>query len=137
MAIMTRKKLEKLYYLKKELRMWEKRKAELQADIALSLPSPDGMPHSRTNNIDNPTQRKAIKLAEADKHIQAQILRIKKATREIEQFIMTIDDPETRMIVEYRCVYNMHWDIIGDKAGYSERQCKRKYKALLDTLKHT
>lgn len=131
---MTRKDLEQLYYLRKELKMWERRKAELQADIAMSLPSPDGIPYSRTNNIDNPTQRKAIKLAEADKHIQKQIRRIKKATKEIEKFIMTIEDPEMRMIVEYRCVYNMKWDKVGKIVGYSKRQCIRKYDKIIELI---
>lgn len=132
---MTKKKLEQIYYLKKELRMWQRRLSELQADIAISPQAPNGMPHSQTNNTDDPTQRKAMKLAEADAHIQRQIRRIEKATREIEQFITTIEDSEMRMLVEYRCIYNMHWDEISNKAGYSERQCRRKYTDFIQTLK--
>lgn len=130
---MTRKDLEQIYFLRKELKMWEKRKAELQADIALSLPSPNGMPYSRTNNIDNPTQKKAIKLAETDKHIQAQICKIKKVTKEIEQFIMTIDDPEMRMIVEYRCIYNWTWEEIGREIGRDYSYSRRLYYDYLKT----
>ena len=47
--------------------MWQRRLAELQADIALSPTVMDGMPYTQTNSVGSPTEKKAIKLAEVAK----------------------------------------------------------------------
>ena len=46
---MTKRELEQIYLLHKELKMWQNRLSELEADIALSPKEMDGMPYSRTN----------------------------------------------------------------------------------------
>lgn len=132
---MTREKLESVYYLKKELRMWKRRLAEIQADIAQSPAAPDGMPYSRTNKTTDPTQKKAIQLSEADAHIKKQIKKIEKAEAEVERYIITIKDPILKLIVEYRCIYNMNWQEIGEDVGYTERHCRRKYKSFVKRLR--
>ena len=61
---MTRRDLEKVYYLKRELKMWEKRYEELIADMSQDTVAPDGMPYSRTNKVSSPTESKAIQIAD-------------------------------------------------------------------------
>lgn len=129
---MNREKLESIYCLKKELRMWQERLAELQADIALTGKPMDGMPFANTNAITNPTEQKAIRLMEVDKIIQGRISEIQITIADIEQFILGIEDSEIRQIIEYRCVQCRKWEWIGDKMGYDRTTVSKKYDAYLN-----
>lgn len=114
---MTRKKLEQVYHLNKELSMWQRRLAELQADIALSPKVMDGMPYTQTNNVGSPTEEKAIRLAELAKVIEGKISEIQISLMDIEIYIATIDDSLTRQIVMYRCCQLKSWQEVADKLG--------------------
>lgn len=128
---MTRQELESIYCLKKELRMWQERLAELQSDIALNSKVMDGMPYPNTNAITNPTEQKAIKLMEVAKVIEGKISEIKIAVSDIEKFILAIDDSEMRQIIEYRCVQCKKWEDIGELLGYERTTVAKKYDAYL------
>lgn len=129
---MTRKELESVFCLKKELRMWQERLAELQADIALSPKTIDGMPYSKTNTTSNPTEKKAIRLAEVAKVIEGKISEIQITLADIEEYITSIDDSEMRQIVENRCIRCMKWEQIGALLGYERTTVAKKYAAYLD-----
>ena len=116
---MTRKDLEKVYYLKRELRMWEERLKELYADMAQDTIAPDGMPHSVTNNVGSPTESKAIQIADHIDLIKGKQAEIRVAIREVEAFIVGIEDPLIRQIVELRCVDCMRWDEVAEQIGKS------------------
>ena len=114
---MTRTELERIYYLKKELVMWQERLAELQADIALGTKVLDGMPRSATNGINKPTEDKAVKLQEVSKIVEGKIGEIQYAVGEVEKFILTIEDPLMRLIIEYRCCMLYTWENVADIVG--------------------
>ena len=114
---MTRKELERVYFLKRELKMWEKRLEELYADISQDTKAADGMPHSVTNNVSSPTESKAIQIADHIDMIKGKQAEIRIAIREVEAFIVSIDDPLIRQIVELRCAYCMTWDEVADRIG--------------------
>lgn len=129
---MTRKELESVFCLKKELRIWQERLAELQADIALSPKVMDGMPFSKTNGTSNPTEAKAIRLAGVAKVIEGKISEIQITLADIEEYIVGIDDPELRLIVQCRCIKCMTWERIGEATGYDRTTVSKKYSAYLD-----
>ena len=114
---MTRKELERVYFLKRELKMWEKRLEELYADISQDTKAADGMPHSVTNNVSSPTESKAIQIADHIDMIKGKQAEIRIAIREVEAFIVSIEDPLIRQIVELRCAYCMTWDEVADRIG--------------------
>ena len=114
---MTRKELERVYFLKRELKMWEKRLEELYADISQDTKAADGMPHSVTNNVSSPTESKAIQIADHIDMIKGKQAEIRIAIREVEAFIVGIDDPLIRQIVELRCAYCMTWDEVANRIG--------------------
>lgn len=114
---MTRKELERVYFLKRELKIWEKRLEELYADISQDTPAADGMPHSVTNKISSPTESKAIQIADHIDLIKGKQAEIRVAIREVEAFIVGIDDPLIRQIVELRCAYCMTWEEVADRIG--------------------
>ena len=133
---MTRKKLEQVYHLNKELKMWQQRLMELQADIALSPKVLDGMPYSKTNSVGSPTEAKAIKLAEVAKVIEGKISEIQIALMDIEIFISSIEDSKTRQIVEYRCCMLKSWQEVAQKIGdgYTEDSVRQIYHRFLKDL---
>ena len=116
---MTRRDLEKVYYLKRELKMWERRYDELIADISQDTVAPDGMPYSRTNKVTSPTESKAIQIADHVELIRNHKKKIQIAIREVETFISQIQDPFIRQIVELRCIELKSWNDVADRIGQS------------------
>lgn len=47
--------------------------------------------------------------------------------RKIEEFLGTVKDAETRLIIRLRCVNNMKWEDIGDEIGADRRTVSRKF----------
>ena len=133
---MTRKKLEQVYNLNKELKMWQHRLAELQADIALSPKVIDGMPYTKTNAVGSPTEEKAMRLAECAKVIEGKISEIQLALMEIEIFIASVDDSMMRRILEYRCCKLRSWqdvaDILGE--GYTADSVRQTYHRFIKDI---
>ena len=114
---MTRHDLEKVYWLKRELKMWEDRLKELYADMSQDTVAPDGMPHSVTNRVSNPTENKAVEIADHIDLIKGKQAEIRVAIRDVEAFIVSIEDPLIRQIVELRCVYLLPWENVAEKVG--------------------
>ena len=133
---MTRKDLEQVYYLNNELKMWQRRLADLQADIALSPKVMDGMPYSKTNAVSSPTEIKALRIAELSRIIEGKISEIQVTLLDIEAFIVTIEDSLLRQIVEYRCCKLMQWKDIANKIGdgYTEEAVRQSYHRFVKTL---
>lgn len=133
---MSRKELERIFYLKKELSMWQDRLRELQYDIALSPKVIDGMPFQNTNSTSDPTQQKAIRLAEVSNVIKGKIAEIQFSIAEIEKFIISIDDSLIRMIIEYRCVNLLKWEEIAGRLGegYTAESVRQTYHRFVDKM---
>lgn len=133
---MTRKELERIYYLKRELKMWQKRFEELAADMSQDTIAADGLPHSVTNNIGRPTENKAILLADHAELIREHMHKIGIAIREVEAFIATIDDPLIRQIVECRCVKCMSWKEVADQCddGTTAECVRQTYNRFVKTI---
>lgn len=130
---MTRKDLERVYHLKRELKMWERRYNELIADISQDTPAPDGMPHSVTNKINSPTEEKAIMIADQIDAIRGKKAELRILIREIEVFICSIKDPVISQIVEYRCVQCLQWDTVAERIGstYTPDSIRKMYSRYL------
>jgi len=134
---MTRQNLEQVFWLKKELKMWQKKLADLQADIAMSPKPLDGMPFQNTNETSDPTANKAIKLQEVAKVIEGKMAEIQLAVAEIDAFIPTVTDSLLRQVLEYRCCKLLSWDDIagqmgGDMTPENARQIYHRFVKSLD-----
>lgn len=130
---MTRKELERIFYLKRELRMWERRYNELIADMSQDSVSADGMPYSQTNKITRPTESKAIQIADHAELIRGKAAEIRVAIREVEAFIVGIEDPLVRQIVELRCIKLKSWNDIADQCedGTTAEAVRQTYNRYL------
>ena len=133
---MTRKALERIYWLKRELKMWEDRLHELEADMSTDTPSADGMPHSTTNAVKSPTEDKAILIADHYSIISGKAAELRMAIKEVETFIVNIDDPILSQIIEYRCVKLKAWEDVAETMGkqYTSDNVRQIYHRFVQTL---
>lgn len=135
---MTKEKLESVYWLRKELRHWQERYAELQADIALSPKVLDGMPFQNTNTTSNPTEVKGIKLYECTKAINAKMVEINNTLTEIDKFLLDLQakDSFISYILWARCENLLKWDAIAETCGegYTADAVRQAYHRFVDTL---
>lgn len=128
---MTRKDLESVHCLTKELKMWQNRLQELQYDIALSPKVLDGMPFQNTNETSSPTEKKAIEMADLCSIIEGRIKEIQYKRYEIDRFAMNIDDVVIRQIIEMRCSMCKTWEEIGDALHMDRTTAYRKYDTFM------
>ena len=116
----TKTNLSRIYYLSKELEMWKRRLAELEADIPPNSKLNDGMPHSQTNAVKSPTEDKAIRLTELAEKIREQVIRIETAKLEMEALILQLEDPILKQAIEYHCIQLMSWKDTAAHIGGSQ-----------------
>lgn len=109
---MTRKELEGAFYVTTEIGLW---KAEL----------------NRIKANDNDM----LDIIAIETLIREKIRSLHRLKLQIDKFIMSIEDSQTRMIVQMRCVRRMTWNEIADKVGgrNTEYTVKARYYRFLKT----
>ena len=65
--------------------------------------------------------------------IAEKISELEKKRQEVMSFIMSIDDPQIRLIVKLRCINNMTWNAVADRVGgmNSEYTVKKRFYRFL------
>lgn len=125
---MTRKELSQVYYLSKELKMWEEKLLELRNKSLVRSKEITDMPFANTNDTHDTTFERVSRIMELQADIDVFRLNIEKKIAEIENYIMTLDDSLLRQIIEYRCCQLKSWRDVSALIGYgtTEESC-RKY----------
>lgn len=125
---MTRKELSQVYYLKRELKMWEQKLSDLRSQSLVKAQQISGMPFANTNEITDATFEHVSRIMELQADIDVFRLNIEKKIAEIERYIQTLDDSLLRQIIEYRCCQCKTWQATAMMIGYgtSAESC-RKY----------
>lgn len=113
---MTRKELSQIYFLTKELTMWQERLKALQSESLVKATRITGMPTAKGNNADMIFDR-AAREVEIKEVIEAFTINIAEKKNKIERYIQTLDDSLLRMIIEYRCCQLMSWEEAAAKIG--------------------
>jgi len=106
---MTRKELSQVYYLKRELKMWEQKLSDLRSQSLVKAQQISGMPFANTNEISDATFEHVSRIMELQADIDVFRLNIEKKISEIEKYIQTLDDSLLRQIIEYRCCQCKSW----------------------------
>lgn len=107
---MTRKELSQVYYLKKELRMWESKLQELREASLTKSKQITGMPFVNTNETTDEVFNRVSQIMELQSDIEAFRVNIEYKITQIENYIITLDDSLLRQILEYRCCQCKSWD---------------------------
>lgn len=120
---MTRGELSQIYWLNRELKMWQekKRECEYKAYPSGINNENEGMRGSVTSDK---TGNIAAEIADITQIIDGILARIQYQIRKVYKHIDTIEDSQLRQIVQYRCVDCMNWVQVGHHIGISAEACK-------------
>ena len=104
------KKLNKLYWLKREKVQIENQIKELTVLSAVSM---NGMP--KGNKVSSPVERFNERLEQLKEKLQRKCAEILTETERIEEYIENIEDAEIRVIARMRFIENKTFQAIGDE----------------------
>lgn len=113
---MNRAQLEKVYYIKQEIKMWTDELIEIEAQSEAKA-QPTYVIGGRSTLTSDSTGTQAIRRAEVKGIIEKKLQECIDAVGEIMAYIATIDDPILTMIVYMRCVRCDSWNNVAAKVG--------------------
>lgn len=130
---MTKQSLEQIYYINRELKMWEHELELLKMRSPVASPKPKA---GSGSGISDPTARIAERRVEVESYIKFKAEQLQAARDEAVKFIWEIPDSLTRMIVFYRCVSLMSWRRVAYEVGggNTENGVRMAYKRFIDKL---
>lgn len=116
------------FYLEKEIDMWRKELARLKS--ASLTPQLDMKNTAVTGGkIKDSTGDLASEIADLERKIRKEVYRLIRMKNRIAEYIMGIEDSQTRLIFHMRVYDLMTWNDIADKIGgmNSEDSVKKRY----------
>lgn len=130
---MTRQSLEQIYYINRELKMWEHELERLKMRSPVTSPIPKT---GSGSNKSDPTARIVERRIEVENYVKFKAEQLQAARDEAVEFIWSIPDSLTRMIVFYRCVSLMSWRRVAYEVGggNTENGVRMSYKRFMDKL---
>ncbi|MEG0919413.1 MAG: hypothetical protein RSE61_05715 [Anaerovoracaceae bacterium] len=110
---MTKKELNQVYYLNKEIEMWKQQLAK----INLGIPNlkVDGMPRSQRSPDE--TGDNIVNAADIESRINSLLEELLIKQKCLIDFISSIDDSVLRQILNYRCLQLKPWNDVADLIG--------------------
>ena len=112
---MTKRELEQVYYLSKEVDMWQKELERIQFRSVVRPPALTGLPGG-TMTSDNVGET-ASEIADIKAIIRGRILEIEIQRKNIMEYILTLEDSFMRQILFKRHVSLMGWVKIAGEVG--------------------
>lgn len=116
---MNRTELEQIYYLNRELKMWEDELTRLRARSLVASPLPST---SHGTGISDKVAQRTEREMELEARIQAKRDEIQELRNRAVSYITTIPDSLTRMVVYYRCVSLFGWRRVAYEIGGSNTE---------------
>ena len=129
---MTRKELEQIYWYQKEIKMLEEQIKALQESVVGGSGIGDGMPHSKSTT--SKTERVALQVYELTNKLTQIKSSLFISVKNGIDFIYSIPDSTTRMIVKYKCLDGLSISEIGEIMGIDRSTCSRKYNAFMKEI---
>ena len=135
--------LNKLYYIKIDVKNIRKEIADIEEEIAclpiISSPQMTGMPHGA--GISNPTVSYALKkealeekLKQRKEMLTAKLIKCEDEKERLEGVIDCIDDIEVKAIARMRFIDNMKWEAIGEIVHLERTTCSKKLRKYIDSM---
>ena len=111
---MTKAELEQIYYLNRELKMWETELERVRCKSLVGSPLPG---NSHGSGVSDKVADRAERIIELENRIIAKRDEIQCLQDEAIAYIESIPDSLTRQIVYYRCVSLMSWRRVAYEVG--------------------
>lgn len=122
---MTKEELKQIYYLNKEIKMWQKELEKLQCRSLVKGQEITGMPFG-TGTSDK-VGNLATEIADIETIIRGKLAEIQIQRKKIIEYINSIDDSLLRQIMFLRNVSCMNWNQIANELGSNENCVKQMY----------
>ena len=111
---MTKSDLEQIYYLNRELKMWETELERVRCKSLVGSPLPG---NSHGSGVSDKVADRAERIIELENRIIAKRDEIQRLRDEAVEYIYSIPDSLTRQIIYYRCVSLMNWRRVAYEVG--------------------
>ena len=111
---MTKSDLEQIYYLNRELKMWETELERVRCKSLVGSPLPG---NSHGSGVSDKVADRAERIIELENRIIAKRDEIQRLRDEAVAYIESIQDSLTRQIIYYRCVSLMSWRRVAYEVG--------------------
>lgn len=111
---MTKQEINQIYYLNREIEMWQRQLMELR-EGGISSPKLDGMP--RSVRIVDATGDKAVAEADIEMIIEGLLAKTQMMRKEIYEYINSQKDSLIRQIIMYRCMSLCSWNEVAIYVG--------------------
>ena len=130
---MTKPELEQIYYLNRELKLWETELERLRCKSLVGSPLP-GVSHG--SGVSDKVADRAERIIELENRIIAKRDEIQRLRDEAVEYIYGIPDSLTRQIVYYRCVSLMSWRMVAYEVGgnNTEESVRQVYSRFMRNL---
>ena len=127
---MTIKELSQLYWLKREIKMDQKRLEELEWSVIPGSPIISDMPSGSHSN-ESRVEKMVAEIVDLKAIIAAKQIQCIHEQQRLERYIAGIPDSETRMIFTYRFIDGLSWERVaicigdGNTADRVKKVCYR------------
>ena len=111
---MTKSDLEQIYYLNRELKMWETELERVRCKSLVGSPLPS---NSHGSGVSDKVADRAERIIELENRIIEKRDEIQRLLDEAVEYIYSIPDSLTRQIIYYRCVSLMNWRKVAYEVG--------------------
>ena len=130
---MTKAELEQIYYLNRELKMWETELERVRCKSLVGSPLPS---NSHGSGVSDKVADRAERIIELENRIIAKRDEIQRLRDEAVAYIESIQDSLTRQIIYYRCVSLMSWRRVAYEVGgnNTEESVRQVYSRFMRSL---
>ena len=122
---MTREELKQIYYINKEIKMWQRELDRLQCKSLIGSQNLDGMP--KGSGTSDKVADLVIEREEVSEIINGKLAEIQVQRKRIMNYINGIDDSLLRQIMFLRNVSCMNWNQVARELNSTENCVKQIY----------
>ena len=121
---MTKKELTSVYYIKKEIKMWEEQLELIESKAEGKAMQITGLPFTPGTDL-------AIKAVSVRELIEAKKRKLNQQQDRIISWIISIDDTVVRQIMLYRHVRCYSWNTVAQKIGITADSARKQHDRYL------
>ena len=138
---MTREELSRLRNLQKEIELIKKELNTITEEYVTDkvtgsmVEHPYILTHFKISGYDSGGYSSKVKRLE--RKLKCKLDELMDERARIEEYIESIDNATVRMILRLRYINGLKWEQIGREIGYTERQCRRKYKKFIERMEES
>lgn len=130
MLKLTKDELKQIYYINKEIQMWQRELEKIRSQGLVKSPTISDMPKGG-RKFDVSDYVSAI--ADYEAVIRGLLAKVQIQRKKIIEYIEGVDDSLMKQIIFYRCVSCMTWQEVADAVGgnNTENSVKKAYSRFL------